>query len=67
MRLAAEANQLAIEVHERAVEGTFLASDVHNRALEIHLLRMAALWTARAEEGLSEFPDQDINDVERTG
>ena len=61
LRLASDCNQLATEVHNRAVEGTFLASDVHNRALEIHLLRMAAVWTTRAEEGPSGYLSQEIN------
>jgi hypothetical protein len=61
MRLAADCNQLATEVHNRAIEGHFLASDVHNRALENHLLRMATVWTARAEEGPSEFQNQQVN------
>jgi len=51
MRLAADCAQLANDVHNRALESNFLASDVHNRALEIHFLRMAKVWTARAEHG----------------
>ena len=61
VRLAADCNQLATEVHNRAVDGHFLASDVHNRALEIHLLRMAKVWTTRAEEGPNEIPRQEVN------
>jgi hypothetical protein len=48
MRLASDLTQLASEVHHRALDAGFLASDLHGRALEIHLLKMAQLWTARA-------------------
>lgn len=61
MRLAADCNQLATEVHNRSVEDHFLASDVHNLALEIHFLQMAKLWTSRAEEGPKEIPSQEVN------
>jgi hypothetical protein len=61
MRLAADCTQLANDVHNRALETQFLASDVHNRALEIHFLQMAKVWTARAEEGPSDYLSQEIN------
>jgi hypothetical protein len=61
LRLAADCTQLADNVHNRELETDFLASDVHNRALEIHFLRMAKVWTARAERGLDGFSDHIIN------
>jgi hypothetical protein len=61
MRLAADCTQLANDVHNRALETQFLASDVHNRALEIHFLRMATVWTARAEGGPKKLPTLQIN------
>jgi hypothetical protein len=59
MRLAADCTQLASDVHDRELEPHFLASDVHNHALEIHFLRMARLWTTRAEQG----PDGHFDEV----
>jgi hypothetical protein len=61
LRLAADFTQLANDAHNRALEENFLASDVHGRALEIHLLRMAKLWTARAENGPDGNHDPEIN------
>ena len=61
MRLAADFAQLANDVHDRASEPRFLASDVHGRALELHLLRMAKLWTARAERGPDAILDREVN------
>ena len=61
MRLAADCTQLASDVHNRELETHFLASDVHNRALEIHLLRMAKLWTTRAEQGPDGPLDQTVH------
>ena len=61
MRLAADCAQLANDVHNRTLEPDFLASDVHNRALEIYFLRMAKLWTARAEQGPDGRFDEKIH------
>jgi hypothetical protein len=61
LRLAADCTQLASDVHSRELEQNFLATDVHNRALEIHLLRMAKVWTARAEQGPYGHHDEVIH------
>lgn len=61
MRLAADCTQLASDVHNRELETHFLASDVSNRALEIHFLRMAELWTTRAEQGSDGHFGREIN------
>jgi hypothetical protein len=61
MRLAAECSQLATDVRNYAAEGRFLPDDAHNRGLVIHLLRMAKVWTVRAEEGPSDFLDLNVN------
>jgi hypothetical protein len=61
LRLAADFTQLAKDVHNRALETHFLASDIHGRALEIHLLRIAKLWTARAEHGSAATCDREIH------
>jgi hypothetical protein len=61
LRLAADCTQLADNIHNRELETDFLASDVHNRALEIHFLRMAKLWTERAERGPDGFSDQAVH------
>ena len=65
---AANCAQLANDVRERArkyeleclrqaSDCTQLARDVQNRALELHFLRMAIVWTARAERG----PESDLD------
>jgi hypothetical protein len=61
LRMAADCTQLADHVHNREMETNFLASDVYNRALEIHFLRMAKLWTERAERGPDGFADQVVH------
>jgi hypothetical protein len=61
LRLASDFTQLANDVHYRALEENFLASDVHGRALEIHLLRMATVWTERAEKGPDSNHDPELN------
>jgi hypothetical protein len=61
MRLAADCTQLASDVHNRELEKHFLASCVHNRALEIHFLRMAKVWTARAEQGSDGHYDEVVH------
>jgi hypothetical protein len=61
LRLAADCTQLANDVHNRILEPDFLASDVHNHALQIYFLRMAKLWTARAEQGPDGRGDEKIH------
>jgi len=60
LRMAADCAQLASDVHNRAREANFLASDLYNCALEVHFLRMAKIWTARAERGPDGHFDEQI-------
>jgi hypothetical protein len=60
-RLAADCMQLVDEVHNRSLNAHFLASNVYNLELEIHFLRIARVWTARAQDGQDRNCDPELN------